>query len=103
MKYAVVVGLFVCATASASEPGQPFDCQDVVLMEPGLACVEVTDPHSERWGLNIAFSAASLFDNEGRLLYTDGETLGYCGGNPVSRTTIESYSNGAHHRVLYLD
>lgn len=42
MKYAaVLVAGLVCASAFASDPGQPLDCSDWVFVEPGHSCVTV--------------------------------------------------------------
>src|SRR5438876_7974066 len=37
----LVVGLFLMASAWASQPGQPLDCSDWVFLRPGLGCSEV--------------------------------------------------------------
>ena len=37
----VLLLLLVGSTAWASEPGQPMDCADWVMVEPGLACEPV--------------------------------------------------------------
>jgi hypothetical protein len=89
MRFAAVL-LFVvaCSGALASEPGQPLDCSDWVMLEPGLACSTVipadcsTTPVCSR-GANM------IIDNTARQVFIrSGGQIGNCGNAILYRTEI---------------
>lgn len=67
------IGVAVCLSAWASEPGEFLDCSDMVFHVPGLTCTAtpLSGPDDDLWwrGSNTAF------DNEGALLFVKDHTV----------------------------
>ena len=50
MKRSIIVVALVLtgiAQTAASDPGHPFRCEDIVILEPELSCEEASDPASD--------------------------------------------------------
>ena len=61
--------------ASASQPGEPLDCSDIAVLEPGLTCTHYSDGFLGWQGSGV--------DNQGRVLIAQdyhGPVVDTCGG-----------------------
>lgn len=73
----------------ASQPGQPLDCTDWVLSEPGLYCEEIELPDLGSPGILLWDRSSNLVtDNLGRALIIEG------GGSP--EWSLQSWFNPQH-------
>jgi hypothetical protein len=83
----------------ASEPGQPLDCSDWVISEPGISCREIRECGVEATTGNVDFPCYNL---SGSGIDTEGAVLGLervepadllCGGNRLGRLDFRSFGN----------
>jgi hypothetical protein len=112
MRFAVFLFVaFACSGAFASEPGQPLDCSDWVMDQPGLSCsTEIALPCSGPNGYLAvcAYGIPAQADNEGSLLYlnTIGTGGTYCGGNPeylaIRRHELTRLRNGVEELIAHV-
>ncbi len=104
----VAAVVLVLGSTFASEPGQPLDCSDWVVTEPGLSCRPYAPigsgipPHLLMTGANQAI------DNQGNLLYL----LFYSDGNinergtrtnSINRVEVRRYDGQASTLLAYIE
>ncbi len=97
------------ASVLASEPGQPLDCNDWVILEPGITCTDISPPDcTDSRACNDARSSME-FDNAGNLLLfksrLESSIPNPCGCPSMARTELVRYSlNTRQETVLaYVD
>ena len=79
MKYPFVVVLFVTVCllpAWASSPGQPLDCSDWVILEPGISCSTIIPYPCPLPSPQCYTSSQTNIDNEGTAFYIAETLLG---------------------------
>jgi hypothetical protein len=106
-----LMGLVLCVLASpalASQPGQPLDCSDWIILEAGLSCTVAIAPDCS--GQSACIRGVPITtDNSGRLLYIRGEVpIGRCdngGYLDLYRTSIVARNLNAPGETLiaYVD
>jgi hypothetical protein len=101
MKYAAVLAVAIaCSCAFASEPGQPLDCSDWIITEPGISCGVAIPPDCASESACIR-GVPIVSDNVGRLLYIRGGVpIGNCGPEVLYRTAIVARSTSAPGETL---
>ena len=97
----------VVTMAQASEPGQPLDCSDWVLLDPGLSCSVWVDcpPDAEPTDQAPCMGAGSVsaFDNEARLLRVLVTDIGPCGDRTLRRHELRALDGVSWAILAYLD
>src|SRR5262245_50507910 len=89
----------------ASEPGQPLDCSDWVIVEPGISCITlIAYPCQEAYACD---SYGPSIDNEGNAFVLKfAAVIGHCGANgfQLARWEVVRFSpSGQASVVAYLD
>lgn len=89
----------------ASEPGQPLDCSDWIVVEPGLAIVTY-EPHcgccTDPLCGDLPWVAKTL-DNEGQALYLRWFRPAACGGSDIRRYEVVRRFHGTQTVLAYLE
>lgn len=111
---ATLLVLVASSIAVASEPGQPLDCSDMVILQPGLSCTTVIQPGSElcapiegvvnNWCQD---GNAKETDNRGGMLLGRGRWLAEvnCGTElfTLYRYEFLRLANGSQELIAYID
>ena len=104
MKFtAAILVALACSSALASEPGQPLDCSDWVIVKPGIGCsvsVPLDCQHSPicRRGANLVVGA------DGCRMYVSKKLVFSCPGyGATGRTALIEVCHGTESVVAYVD
>jgi hypothetical protein len=104
--------------ALASGPGRPFDCEDWVVVEPGLTCeLQIAFPCLDGSGAlrdacdGVSEEYQTVADNEGGVLWLQRRCppeLGSCGdapgnSNPRCRTEVVRLAGGSEQVIAYVE
>src|SRR5437867_2673673 len=102
--------LFICALAAhASEPGQPLDCSDWIILDSGYTCTEQIPypcPVDQDGGTACKNGSSGLEpDNEGRLYYLRSVDLapGPCNQGGSSRTELVRVTGSLEQVLAFVD
>ena len=107
----LLILLIAAATipAWASEPGQPLDCSDWVIVEPGLSMsttIPYPCPDVEGAPTSGCRSITGNIDNTGGFFFAHISSLGVeCnpGGSLLNRHAIYRFRDGEDELIAYLD
>ena len=89
MRKPLIVLAVLCFIPSwASEPGQPLDCGDWVILEPGYSCTNFARPCE---GSNACgpFGSERVVGNDGEIIYLRISQLGFCSCPGIPRFLLQ--------------
>lgn len=103
-----ILAALLCSTIFASQPGQPLDCSDWVLLDSRLSCAEQADA-SQCGGFCRVLNSLSV-DNDGNLLQLyvipkqdfQGNNAN-CGGQPLWRLELRQLKGPLASVLGYLE
>ena len=104
----IVAAILLCLPVQASDPGEPLDCSDWVILEPGISCSTIIPYPCPLPSPQCYTSSQTNIDNEGTAFYIDETLLGDgassgCGHNIYRRGLSRITPQGDITLIAYVD